>query len=174
MKWIHRLVGLILILGLCAGSVLVLRAAVSADAWRDMVYTIAQNRLIGVCGAASLLCLLVVFALSGVPERRRERFLSFDSENGTVSISTEAISDYVSKLREEFPSIVSLRPKVIPGRRVIDIIMDVRVKAGPQIHEVCEVLQKRVREVMSGGLGISEVRRVEVSVKEISSEHKAE
>ena len=57
-------------------------------------------------------------------------------------------------------------------RELIDIVVDLRVKAGPQLHEVCEVLQRRVRETMSSGLGIADVRRVEVSVKEISSEHK--
>ncbi len=57
---------------------------------------------------------------------------------------------------------------------MIDIIVDLRVKAGPQLHEVCEVLQRRVRETMANGLGISDVRRVEVNVKEISSEHRDE
>ncbi len=53
------------------------------------------------------------------------------------------------------------------------MVVDVRIKAGPQLHEICEVLQNRVRETMIKGLGIPEVRRVVVCVKEISSEHKS-
>jgi uncharacterized alkaline shock family protein YloU len=100
--------------------------------------------------------------------------LSLDTESGRTSISTDAICNYVGKLAGEFPSIVRMSPRVIPRRGTIDILVNVRIKAGPQIHEVCEVLQKRVRDCLASGLGISDVRRVEVSVKEISSEHKAD
>ena len=66
-----------------------------------------------------------------------------------------------------------MSPVVVPLRHAIDLIVDVRVKAGPQIHEVCESLQARVRECVTGGLGISEVRRVTISVHEINSEHRS-
>jgi uncharacterized alkaline shock family protein YloU len=67
---------------------------------------------------------------------------------------------------------MKMRPVVVPMRRAIDIAVELRVKAGPQIHEVCELMQSRIREAMSNGLGISDIRRVEVTVKEIAAEHK--
>jgi len=112
--------------------------------------------------------------LSGLQRREHERFLSFDNGEGRVNISTQAISDYVSKLSSEFPSVVRMTPRVAAhSRRGLDMVVDVRIKAGPQLHEICEVLQNRVRETMIKGLGIPEVRRVVVCVKEISSEHKS-
>jgi uncharacterized alkaline shock family protein YloU len=65
-----------------------------------------------------------------------------------------------------------MRPNVRPRRGGVDLLVDVRVKAGSQVHEVCELLQQRVRERVVEGLGISEVRRVEVNVRDIVSEHK--
>lgn len=173
MKIIHLLVGAVLVLVFVAAGAAVLGAAATAQGWNSLAGEVAANRMIAGFAVVGVFCLLAVYGLSAIPVRRRERFLSFDGENGRVSISTNAICNYVGKLVEEFPSVVSMRPTVVPGRRAIDLVIHVRVKPGPQIHEVCEVLQKRAREVMASGLGICEVRRVEVKVREISTEHKA-
>jgi uncharacterized alkaline shock family protein YloU len=119
-----------------------------------------------------LVLMAVLFAASELRRRRRERFLSFDNEGGAVSISTDAMADYIVKLASEFPSIVRMQPLVKPTRHGVDLLIDVRVKAGSQVHEVCELLQQRVRERVVDGLGISEVRRVEVNVRDIVSEHR--
>ena len=114
----------------------------------------------------------IVFALSGLSRRRPGHFLSYERNGGAVSISTDAIGEYVGKLATEFPSVIRMRPRVVPGRKSIDVIVDTKVKAGPQIHEVCELLQQRVRETLTEGLGISELGRIEISVSEIVSEHR--
>jgi uncharacterized alkaline shock family protein YloU len=119
------------------------------------------------------ICLAAIYALAGASRPPRDRFLAFPNESGVVSISTTAITDYIGKLAGEFPSIVGMTPRVVPRHKAVDIVVDIRIKAGPQLHEICEVLQKRVRESMASGLGISEVRRVVVKVRQISSEHKA-
>ena len=126
-----------------------------------------------VFAALAVLCIVFIMVATLRRRERRSRILSFRNDDGTVSISTTAIEDYVCKLGAEFPSIVRMEPKVLPRRGSVDILVHVRIKAGPQIHEICEVLQRRVHETMTSGLGISEVRRVEVSVTEISPEHKS-
>ena len=60
----------------------------------------------------------------------------------------------------------------VPCRKGVDLLVELRVRAGPQIHEVCELVQQRVREAVTNGLGISEIRRVTVTVREIVSEHR--
>jgi uncharacterized alkaline shock family protein YloU len=77
------------------------------------------------------------------------------------------------RLAAEFPSVTRMRPRVIPRRKTVDVAVDVRVKAGPEIHEVCQILQQRIRETMTTGLGITEVGRIEVSVGEIATEHRS-
>jgi hypothetical protein len=67
---------------------------------------------------------------------------------------------------------MKMRPTVIPVKNGIDIVAGIEIKAGPQIHEACELLQDRIRQSVTTDLGIPQVRRVEVSVSEILSEHK--
>ena len=175
MKLLNRLITLIVFMVLLGLGLAALGAAFSNPWWQAVTeFFGGSGRLYVGCGGGAAVCLAVLMALTGVRKKRKERILSFTNEGGTVSISTSAIADYVAKLADEFPSVVRMQPRVEPRRNMIDIIIDLRVRAGPQIHEVCEVLQRRVRETMVNGLGISEVRRVAVNVKEISPEHKGE
>ena len=172
MKVLRRVIRLLVLMTLLASGISLLVAAVSPQWWADIQMMGRSGREI--CGwmGAGLLVMAILFALSELRTRRRERLLSFANEGGTVSISTEAMSDYITKLITEFPAVVRMRPVVKPTRNGVDILVDVRVKAGSQVHEVCELLQQRVREQVVDGLGISEVRRVEVNVRDIVSEHK--
>ena len=170
MKLIHKISGLaLLILAVLLGAFLVAGARSSA-AWTRVAGLVSGNRGLGVGIGIALLFLGVIYVLSAIPKRRRQKYLSFDAEGGTVSISTTAIAEYVARVGGEFPSIVRMKPEVIPGKNSIDIHAYVQIKDGPDIQEVCELLQKRIREVLAGSLGITEVRTVQVSVKEIIAE----
>jgi len=172
MKLLHRLVRLLVFMVLLGVGVTLCCLAWGGDTWEAFTSFLGRTRFLGWCLGGGGICLAFLFALSSIDHRRKEKFLSFENEGGRVNISTQAISDYVSKLSAEFPSMVKMVPRVVSCRKGIDIIVEVRIKAGPQLHEICEVLQKRVRETMINGLGIPEVRRVVVCVKEISSEHR--
>ena len=172
MKILRVFVGFVLFVMLLATASWVIQAAVSSESWQALVAWVGNARLTLPFMLVGLICLAVIFALSGFSSNKREQFLSFDGENGTVSISTTAICDYIVKLSGEFPSIQKLTPTVIPRKNQIDIVANLRVKAGPNIHELCELLQQRIRETLTNGLGISQIRRIEVSVKDIVSEHK--
>jgi len=173
MKVLRHLAVLLVFIVLLSLGIALLVAALFPPWWEAAAGWMAADgrRNAGIAGGACL-ALALLLAATGVRRRRKAPILSFRNEGGTVSISTDAISDYLGKLVAEFPSVVKMRTKVIPARSAVDIVATLRVKAGPQIHEVCETLQNRIRETMVNGLGISEVRRIEVSVKEISSEHK--
>ncbi|MBT3191955.1 MAG: hypothetical protein HN341_05310 [Verrucomicrobia bacterium] len=173
MKMLHRIVFLFVFALLTATGIGLMCTAAVGENWAVLEALLPGSRVTGACIGVILFGLASLLFLTGLDTRRRDRFLSFSNEQGAVNISTDAIADYVSKLAPEFPSIVKMTPLVMPQRRRIDIVVDVRIKAGPQLHEICEVLQRRVRESMEKGLGISEVRRVIVSVKQISSEHKS-
>jgi len=175
MKLLHRVLNLFIFMLLLALGVSLLGAALSPKWWNVVVGVVEQagRFRVGIL-AVGFICLAVLFALAGIKRKRKERILSFRNAEGRISINTQAIADYICKLSSEFPTIIAMKPRVEPRRKMIDIVVDLRVKAGPQLHEICEVLQRRVRETMANGLGISEVRRVEVNVREISSEHKEE
>ncbi len=173
MKILHRVVAVVLVVLALGVSGLTLAAAVNAERWnRWRLFLIDMPRLEAIGLALTLLFLVLVYGVSAWPRRPWRRVLSFDNENGTVSISTDAICDYIAKLAPEFPSVVKLTPTVIVGRQRIDLRIGLRLRGGPQVHEVCELLQQRVRERVSTGLGISQIGNVEVSVMDIVSEHK--
>jgi hypothetical protein len=156
-------------LGLAAAA-----AAATRGTWQQSTAWLAAHPVVAVVCGLALFLLGLFSAWSGIRRHKREKYLCFDNEGGRVSISTQAIADYVGRLADEFPSIIRLKPIVVPLRSEIDVVADVRVKAGPQIHEICEVLQQRIRERLATGLGISQVRQVEVRVSEINTEHKTD
>lgn len=172
MKPIHRTLFLLVCAVLIGGGLGVLLLALRPTDWQAAARLLEQARMGGGLAGVVLVCAGVMLILMENPARRRDRFLSFPNEAGAVDISTEAIAEYIGRLAPEFPSIVKLLPTVEPRRRRVDIVVDVRIKAGPQLHEICEVLQKRVRESMESGLGIHDVRHVVIRVQQISSEHK--
>ncbi|MBN1557768.1 MAG: alkaline shock response membrane anchor protein AmaP [Lentisphaerae bacterium] len=168
----NRIFGLLVVAALVGGGLGLIALAGSEPRWEAALSVAAGARGDMVSGGALLAVLGLLYLLTGYRRRRREKFLSFETENGTISISTEAISDYITKLAGEFSSIVRMWTRVLPAKRTIDIVVDVWVRAGAQVHEVCELLQRRIREQLAAGLGISDVRRVEVSVRDIVSEHR--
>lgn len=170
MSILHRIVRVLVLVALAMAGIALMTASFDPGGWgAETVIVGVRNGLIFPIGLAMLL-LVVLFLLTGMRRKRRARFLTVENENGRVSISTDAIAEYVGRLAEEFPGIVKMRPRVVPARHTVDIVVGVKVKAGPQIHEICQLLQSRIRESMTDGLGISEVRRVEVNVSGIVAE----
>ncbi len=172
MKFVNRIVGLILLLVTLGGGFFLVLSAASASWWRLALDNMLQERALAMAIGAGLIVFGIIYAASGLKRGKRPQYLSYDGEEGTTSISTEAIEDYIARLSSEFPSVMRMRPEVLPRKRAIDINVELKVKAGPQIHEACELMQSRIREAMSSGLGISDVRHVEVTVKEIAAEHR--
>jgi hypothetical protein len=179
MRIMNRLTTLLIFAVLLLSAVVCLAVAIS-PAWGHTIegFLPGNKRVTLACAGAAMFFLAILMPLTSGGRKKqlqqKERILSFSNDEGTISISTVAISDYLSKLGTEFPSIIKMQPIVVPRHKAVDIIVVLRVKAGPQIHEIYEVLQRRVRETMVNGLGISDVRKVEVSVKEISPEHKGD
>lgn len=172
MSILHRLVRLLVLVVVLFAAMAMCVTGWRPEQWGGVIQLLAEVQPHAGYAGAALFFLGLLFILTGLRRRSRDRFLSFDTDGGTVSISTAAIAEYISKLAGEFPSIIRMKPRVVPGRNNVDIVVDVRVKSGPQIHELCEALQQRVRETMTTGLGVSQVRRVEISVSEINCEHR--
>ncbi len=174
MKILHVIACLILmvLVAFCAGYVALAAGPGSEDAWNSLTKLIDGERLMAFGFAVAVLCLVAIIILTCLPRRRREQFLSFENEGGALSISTIAITDFLAKLSTEFSAVVSMKPRVIPGKNEVDIVLDIKIRAGSEVHELCQLLQQRVRESMINGLGILSVRNVQVNVVKIASEHK--
>ena len=120
-------------------------------------------------GAGGIMVLLSLLNLVTFgPRRPKMRYISFDSGNGTVSISVNAVRDYIRKLSGEFSTVVNIDPKIRAVKDSISIDLNVNLVAGARIPELSQALQARVRESLRDGLGIDEVQEIKVRVQEIT------
>ena len=117
-----------------------------------------------------MLLFSLLYLVTFSPRRPPLRYISFDSGNGTVSISINAVRDYIRKLSGEFSAVVSIDPKIRADKDRISIDLNINLVAGARIPELSQALQARVRESLHDGLGIDEVHDVRVRVQEITGE----
>jgi uncharacterized alkaline shock family protein YloU len=120
----------------------------------------------------SAVFLVLLYWLTAIPVKE-ERFLTFETEGGAISISVKAINDFLAKLADEFAGIIRLRADVLASRNGrVEVRLDVGVKAGTKIQQLSQVLQQRVRESMRDNLGIAEIHAVKVNVTSIVAAEK--
>ncbi len=168
---IHILVGLILLALLLGQGAGLIYMAYDQEAWTRCLDLLRVERGWGALAGIVLLALVAVYLLTGV--RRRpvgDQYLSFSSDGATVSILLRAVNEFISRIGDEFAAIVSMKPTVRPRGGSIHIDLDLRVKAGTQLPELCQLLEERVRESVRVNLGLSDIKRIRVNVKDIVGE----
>ncbi len=121
-------------------------------------------------GLGTVLILSVVLRWVGGCRRKREHFIDFPSEEGSVGISTRAIQDFIERVGREFAAIKSIESRLDQGREGLDIAIHVKVQSGNKIPELSQVLRRRVRESVRESLGIEEIHNITIRVQEIVGE----
>ncbi len=118
-------------------------------------------------GCCMIILPLLTF-LAALGADRKGAFISFDNENGTVSVSVEAISNLLCKLAKEFKEIATMDAD-IPIRPDGKIAVNIWLKifAGCRVQDFAAFLQQRVKETLKEALGIVDVAEVTVTIKEI-------
>ena len=170
MKWLHNGIGAVTWTGLVMGGIALLLCGVVADgAW--------SGRLLEALGgakpwhwmAAGIVVLLWVglWGLSWALGRRRREFITFENENGRVTVDTEAVRAYLGGLKGEFAAVVWLKSQVRVHRGALAVGLVAGVKEGTQIPETCRMLQARTKEVLAEHLGTCDLAGVAVEINEI-------
>ena len=172
-RFLHILSGIVIwFLFAAAGGALIYANGLRVDEGQSILrlFYFGENWLqaMGVGGIIVLLSLLYLVTLG--PRRPKARYISFDSGNGSVSISVNAVREYIRKLSGEFSAVVSIDPKIRSEKDSISIDLNVNLVAGARIPELSQALQMRVRESLRDGLGIDDVKEVKVLVQEITVE----
>ncbi len=167
-KLLHGLTGLvILLLPLVWGGLIIYGNGFNTPL-RDSIFSFIQESPLSGIGIGLILVLIGLIYLGTFgPARQRSRTISFDSEGGAVSISVNAVSDFIRKLGDEFGAVISLEPRIRSEKDLISIDLDVKIQTGTRIPELSQLLQDRVRESIRDGLGIVEVREIKVHIREI-------
>lgn len=131
----------------------------------DLMPPLQSWQTIGIGGLLVLLSMLYLITFG--PRRQKARYISFDSGNGSVSISVNAVRDFIRKLGDEFGAVVGIDPKIRTEKEAISVDLDVKVQTGARIPELSQRLQERIREGMQDSLGIVEVKEIKVRIQEI-------
>lgn len=169
MRALHRMTGFLLFLLIIVGTLAALAEVLRGDsAWAIWLENFRGHRIEALIGCLTALFLTVLYALSGINFKERVKYFAYDMEGGgSVSISLTAMQDFISRLANEFSQVVSLQPELKAVNGSVDVQLDVKVKAGAQIPELCRMLQDRTRECIKQNVGISDIRDIRVRVQEI-------
>jgi uncharacterized alkaline shock family protein YloU len=122
--------------------------------------------MFGIC-VGSVLILSVVLRWVGGLGKPKDTFINFESDEGNVGISANAVCDFVERIGKEFAAVESIDSKLIKHKNSLDIALDVKVRSGNKIPELSQVLQQRVRESVRESLGLESIGNIAIKVKEI-------
>jgi uncharacterized alkaline shock family protein YloU len=122
-------------------------------------------------GIGAVMILSVVLQwFGGCGRKKKDKFIDFQAEDGSVGISTQAIQDFIERVGKEFAAVKSIESKLIHEKNALDIAISVKVRSGNKIPELSQVLQQRIRESVRESLGLEEIRNITIKVSEIVGE----
>jgi uncharacterized alkaline shock family protein YloU len=150
---------------LLIGAGLIYGGAVNVEVGQQIAEALKMP-LIG-AGTGTVLILSVILRWVGGCRKEKAAFINFDSEDGSVGISTKAICDFIERIGKEFAAVKSIESKLMKGKDSLDVALSVKVLSGNKIPELSHVLQQRVRESVRESLGLDEIRNITIKVQEI-------
>ena len=168
MKWLNRL--LVILLGvfwLGVSLLMIVPALRGAEHWYAFVQDIETARSIGIVISILTLAAIVTWVLSLKSRPSKARYLSYETEHGSISISLKALQDFLSNLKDEFSSILALTPKVNAEEDGLSILLEVDVRSGESVPDMSRKLQSRVRKLIEEKVGVSEIKSIAIRVEEI-------
>lgn len=118
--------------------------------------------IIGILIIFSVIIRVIIFINS-----RNERFVDFDSSDGSVGISDKAMKDFVDRVAYEFSSVKHAHTKVISTKGSLGFILKIKILEGNNILELSQQMQSRIRQSVMSSLGIENVENVSIKVSEI-------
>jgi len=170
MKTLHKIVACVLAVGLLCVSILtVIKAAGPPENWNEFVEGVFGDKVKVFWQAVGLTMLLLVYVYTSIPRRRKDMYLSFPAEGGSLSVNLRGVAGFLTKLGNDFEGVTGVRARILPKGNTVDVYMEVKVREGVQIQETTELLRTRVRDNLREMLGIEDVGSITIVIKDITS-----
>ena len=154
---------------LLVGGLLVYGNLVNREVGAKIADLLVMPSIGAALGAVMILSVLLQW-FGGCGKKKKDRFIDFQSDDGSVGISTKAIQDFIERVGKEFAAIKSIESEQKQDKGALDIAISVKVVSGNKIPELSQVLQQRVRESVRESLGLEEIRDITIQVAEIVGE----
>lgn len=171
MKCLNRLLVWMLVLGALAAGIILLYIAILGAPPADLQPYVAMRAWRLVAGLLAVILAVLTAATSFTARARDERFISFESDAGTVSVSVDAVTEFLVKTSREFAGILGMDAKIPSREEPIEILLDVKIKSGSNIPELSRLLQQHIRLNMRETIGISDISAIRVKVREIVADN---
>jgi len=155
---------------LAAGCWIIYGSMLNQTMWEKVLEAFVKAPLFGAAFGGVLILAVLLRIVSAGQTRDKTHFLTFDSEDGSVGISSKAVRDFIERVGGEFAGIKSMESTLIMDKGALDIELHVKVLVGNKIPELSHVLQARVRESVRDALGLEEIRNIKIKVQEIVGE----
>lgn len=136
----------------------------------DQIAKLLVMPSVGLALGAVMILSVLLHWFGGCGGKKKSRFIDFQSDDGSVGISTKAIQDFIERVGKEFAAIKSIESQLIQDKGALDIVISIKVVSGNKIPELSQVLQQRVRESVRESLGLDEIREITIKVSEIVGE----
>ncbi len=128
-----------------------------------------RDTLMRLVGAGMVLFgIVVIFA--AVQSVRPEHAISIQNPEGEVRIALNAIEELISKAILKIDGVKEFNPKVVGGKRGIEVMSHATVEANVNIPQVTMKIQEMVKAQVKGILGIDEVGPIRTYVNKIVSD----
>ena len=152
------LVGLSLDLVTTANIVAYVEKAIASDTTLRLVLFLLGIILI-------LLCLR--FIQASFRRRRKDRCITFESEEGKVSITLFAIEDMLKKMLEERTEVTHIRPRVTLRKSKIDILTRGVLTAEVNLVEFTKEIRENIKEKIHTLLGEDKEVSVNLEIRKV-------
>lgn len=134
----------------------------------DFIYENPNMRLgIGAIGTVLIVVTLLVIQIV-LGKMQRERNIAFDNPDGQVTISLNAIEDFIKRLIRQIPEIKELKPTVVASKKGVEVMTRLILFSDTNIPEITERIQSLIKVRIQEILGIEESISVKVHIIKIA------
>jgi len=118
-------------------------------------------------GIAVILFALLYIQMS-LRRNRHDRSIRFESSQGTVSITLDAIEDMLKKMLEDRPELSRVRPRVALRKNGISIVVRGVLNAEVNLVEFTQTIQNKINERINTFLGSDKEVRINLEIRKVA------
>ncbi|MBU2436335.1 MAG: alkaline shock response membrane anchor protein AmaP, partial [Candidatus Omnitrophica bacterium] len=119
---------------------------------KQMLFDFSFRLVVGLLGFLIILFCLRYLQLIFI-RLRKEKSITFDSPQGRISITLSAVEEMLKKTLDEREEISHIRPKVIVGKKEIEVIIRSNLALEVNLFELTKEIQEKVKEKLQYLLG---------------------